>query len=296
MKSNLRFGLSLLEVILVIAILAILLGLLLPATQKVREAATRLQSQSNLKNIALATHSFATANQDKLPVHGGNRLNANGMSSVYWALLAYVDGGADYINYLRDPNHENLKIKLFISPADPSFENSRVQVPDVCSYPANAQVFHGYPTLNTTFHDGMSQTIAFAEHYSKCDETAFLYLMSGFIVAPNARRSTFADSGFLPDSWPLTDAYPVTDALPGQTQGSLAGTTFQVRPKVARDSESVAKPGSDICDPRMPQTPHASGMLVAMSDGSVRTLSPNIAPSVFWGAVTPSGGEVINLD
>ena len=116
----------------------------------------------------------------------------------------------------------------------------------------------------------------------------------GSAVVPAANGDN--TRGFLPDSWPLTDAYPVTDALPGQTQGSLAGTTFQVRPKVARDSGSVAKPGSDVCDPRMPQTPHASGMLVAMSDGSVRTLSPNIAPSVFWGAVTPSGGEVINLD
>ena len=192
MMSKFRFGMSLLEVILVIAILAILLGLLLPATQKVREAATRLQSQNNLKNIALATHSFATANGDKLPVHGGNRSNVNGTSSVYWAILPYVDGGTDYINYLRDPKHGNLKIKLFISPADPSFESSLIGVPDVCSYPANAQVFHGYPTLTTTFSDGMSQTIAFAEHYSKCDDTAFLYLTSGFIFAPqvNAVRDS----------------------------------------------------------------------------------------------------------
>ncbi len=34
-------------------------------------------------------------------------------------------------------------------------------------------------------------------------------------------------------------------------------------------------------------------MLVALADGSVRTLRVGIAESVFWGMVTPAAGEVI---
>jgi hypothetical protein len=34
-------------------------------------------------------------------------------------------------------------------------------------------------------------------------------------------------------------------------------------------------------------------MLVALMDGSVRTLNPEISMETFWGAVTPSGGEVL---
>ena len=67
-----RRGIRLVEVLVVAAMIAILVGLLIPAPRRVREAAARTQSQNNLRVIGVAINGYALAYNNTLPNAGPN--------------------------------------------------------------------------------------------------------------------------------------------------------------------------------------------------------------------------------
>jgi prepilin-type N-terminal cleavage/methylation domain-containing protein len=273
-----RRGLSLIELLVVLAMIAVMVGLLLPALQKCREISVRIQSQNKLRQIGIGLHNFDSA-RNHLPGFVNPSQPDSKDDPPLYAILPFVEA------------QPTSQVPLYIDPSDPTSalqfgRNMRARPRGNSGYAVNKLAFDGLPDLASGFTDGTSNTIAVAEHYSRCGPSGrfnFIYSLRYSIAKSvdhqavnELRRATFADAYY-------GDVVPVADGA-GSVRPSREGATFQMRPL------------PDQCDPSIAQTGFSGGMLVLLFDGSVRLVQEGIAPPVFWAAVTRNGGEVSTLD
>jgi prepilin-type N-terminal cleavage/methylation domain-containing protein len=300
--SRRRGAFTLIELLVVIAIIAILIGLLLPAIQKVREAAARMACTNNLKQMSLGTIHCADVNEGKLPPSIGlypnqNPSPGNMNGSNLLAILPYIEQenlyksssstGDDRNNYLQCyslwTNIPNSLVKTYICPSDytnPAVNDARA------SYGTNGQIFRaGYGAWGNRIKrypkdigDGTSQTIMYCEKLAHCNGTG----------APT--RADGSIQGYQDNFWPDWGTIVASDENNGDNMCVTGPHTFadQVRPP--KLNGDVAQ-----CDGRRASTPHDS-MLVALCDGSVRSVSRSVSPNTWWWALTPAAGEVLGND
>jgi prepilin-type N-terminal cleavage/methylation domain-containing protein len=162
--STQRRGFSLIELLVVVAIIGILIGLTLAAVQKARSAAGRIQCANNLHQLLLATYQ-AESTYGYVP---GNPFADGVVGTTFYHLLPFLEASA-----IHDSHTYSATIASFRCPGDPSTSRG-ANGPG--NYATNDLLFHSNAgntrvTLST-IPDGASNTILFAEKYAACSNWA----------------------------------------------------------------------------------------------------------------------------
>jgi Protein of unknown function (DUF1559)/Domain of unknown function (DUF4190) len=213
------------------------IGLLIPAVQKVREAAARAHDSNNAKEIALALHNFNDANQGRLP--GPFVVDKNGKPNrgLSWrvAILPYVEQDSIYRQFKLD--------EAWDSPANKTPSQMIVrQYLSTDDLPDNQTRFRAFVGPGTAFED---------------------------------------------------DTLGIPRSFPNGTSNTLLFVETADRVPWASPQDIPYQPGGPL--PALGQPNHPM-FLIAMADGSVRSVKKAISPQVLHALITRNGNKPLPLN
>lgn len=315
---TLRRGFTLVELLVVVAIIGVLVALLLPAVQSAREASRRSQCSNHIKQWTLGFHNYHDTNQT-LPSASKNNMrhvwvysmwpfveqqalyNSYSQETHFYLPPNTIGGGAEATKFQNlDVGPTSRRIKIYYCPSDRfgaylnSTGDSYVRAKG--NYQLNfGPVMHPHPNALTNppvawgpfgFRDFTNSNVP---RYTRIGEisdgTSNTLLMSEAIMPRDDANDHRGD--FLNDDFACT--YFATIITPNSTapdvlvSGRCPSPNPPQMPCVAGGNRH-----------KTARSRHPNGVNVSLCDGSVRFVSNNISLVTWQSLGTMNGGDPVS--
>ncbi len=318
-----RCGLTLIEMIVVIAVIGLLVSLVANGVMSARETARRMQCSSHLKQIGLAVHEYHSMH---------NVLPCSGVLGLRY-LSMLLDGRPGNWNVAGTPDPcmlgpcpeagEWARPRVYLCPSDPIVHRTKRSV----SYVFSAGTVR-LPGGRSGVSDGVGygdsdpasvislRDVLDGTSNTACASEQLISLISAAVSDDeirNAINGSLAESNPLRHIWILSATFNLPRELPQLFQACdvvlvdvtphLAGNPFNFRnsaydhvrtPNARACSTTTSGPSSLTGSITPPTSLHRGGVNLLLCDGSVRFVSNSIDLRVWQAIGTRNGSEVVS--
>lgn len=314
-ETLLRRGFTVIELVVVMAIIGLLIALLLPAVQSAREAVRRVACTNNLKNLGLAAHNYHDSHRTFPP----GVLGPLGPSMPQYAHLKHLGLGIFLLPYLEQHSLDKQYRRdlSWFDPPNQRVVNIHLTIWQCPSAPGNRMQNGAVPTVVPPPRDMFVGTAACGDYAGMAAVDPEL-VTRGLIHVP---RGPLDPRGHFEGVFPINAARRLADIPDGATHTILMAECAG-RPQLWRGRKQVpnhwlsggpwasrnvlwcrgaSSDGSafygtcavNCTNDREVYSFHPGGANAALADGSVRFLGEGLDIRVLAALATRAGGEVV---